>query len=191
MSTELLDSVLERLTRGDAAAAEAVFRNYEPYLRMVVRRQLTGQLRAKFDSIDIVQSVWSDVLEHFRDADYRFTDVNHLRAFLVKATRNRFLDRVRRHRRAVEQEQPWHGEAESELGASAQPRPSQVAQADELWQRMLDACPPNHHEILRLKRQGCSLAEIAEQTGFHPSSIRRILYDLSRKLAVPRNTVLE
>jgi RNA polymerase sigma-70 factor (ECF subfamily) len=61
-------------------------------------------------------------------------------------------------------------------------RPSQVAQADELWQRMLRLCPPAHHELLRLKRQGCSLAEIAERTGLHESSVRRILYELARRI---------
>jgi DNA-binding IclR family transcriptional regulator len=34
-----------------------------------------------------------------------------------------------------------------------------------------------------MKRQGCSLAEIAAKTGFHESSVRRILYDLARRLA--------
>lgn len=33
----------------------------------------------------------------------------------------------------------------------------------------------------RMKRQGKSLSEIASQTGYHESSIRRILYDLARQ----------
>ena len=37
--------------------------------------------------------------------------------------------------------------------------------------------------ILEMKKQGCSLAEIAEKTGFHESSVRRILYDLAARLA--------
>jgi DNA-binding IclR family transcriptional regulator len=49
---------------------------------------------------------------------------------------------------------------------------------------MVVACPPAHLEVLNLKRQGCSLDEIAAQTGFHKSSVRRILYELARRLAV-------
>ena len=49
---------------------------------------------------------------------------------------------------------------------------------------MLALCPPAHRPLLDLKRQGCSLAEIAAQTGLHPSSVRRILYELARRLAV-------
>src|SRR2546425_343796 len=56
-----LDVLLAQLCSGDLAAAEHFFRAYEPYLRKAVRRHLTGPLRAKFDSADIVQSVLADV----------------------------------------------------------------------------------------------------------------------------------
>jgi RNA polymerase sigma-70 factor (ECF subfamily) len=51
---------------------------------------------------------------------------------------------------------------------------------------MCEQCPPAHREILVLKRQGLLLSEIAARTGLHEGSIRRILYDLARRLAVPR-----
>jgi RNA polymerase sigma-70 factor (ECF subfamily) len=178
-----LEALLTKLRQGDATAAEEVLRAYEPYLRMVVRRQLSAGLRAKFDSVDVVQSVWADVLHGFQEADWRFSDAAQLRAFLVRVTRNRFIDRCRQHHRALEREQPL---AEGDLDGvapSQEPRPSEVAQADELWQQMLRLCPPNHRALLELKRQGCSLAEIAARTGLHESSVRRILYDLARRLA--------
>jgi RNA polymerase sigma-70 factor (ECF subfamily) len=183
MSSEPLDPLLDKLCSGDAEAAEQVFLSYEPYLRMVVRRQLPARMRAKFDSTDVVQSVWTDVLEGFRKGGWRFADANHLRAFLVKITRNRFIDRVRQHRNALEHEKPVGAAEAEQLASPLQARPSEVAQADDLWQRMLALCPPAHHQLLRLKREGCSLDEIAEQTGLHKSSVRRILYDLARRLA--------
>jgi RNA polymerase sigma-70 factor (ECF subfamily) len=173
-----LDALLEKLCRGDTAAAEQVFRTYEPYLRLVVRRQLPNRLRTKFDSADIVQSVWADVLQGFRRSGWRFPDAAHLRAFLVKVTRNRFLDRVRQHQAAAEQQREL-----VDSTPAAGPGPSEEAQAGELWEQLLALCPPAHRELLRLKREGYSLAEIAAQTGLHPSSVRRILYDLARELA--------
>jgi RNA polymerase sigma-70 factor (ECF subfamily) len=178
-----LDLLLDKLCRGDAAAAEQVFTAYEPYLRMVVRRQLSPSLRAKFDSVDVVQSVWADVLDGFREAGWRFADAAHLRAFLVKATQNRFIDRIRQHERALALEEPLPGDQSESAPTSPQPRPSEVAQADELWTQMLGLCPPAHRPVLELKRQGLPLAEIAARTGLHPSSVRRILYDLARQLA--------
>lgn len=178
-----LESLLLRLRQGDAAAAEELFFTYEPTLRMVVRRQLSADLRKKFDSCDIVQSVWADVLEKVRVADWKFTDADGLRGFLVTATRNRFIDRYRQHRNALEHERPLtYGSAEA-CARAHDARPSEEAQANDLWTQMLALCPPQHHELLEMKKSGQSLAEIASKTGLHPSSVRRVLYDLARKLA--------
>jgi RNA polymerase sigma-70 factor (ECF subfamily) len=153
---------------------------------MIVRRRLTPALRAKFDSMDIVQSVWADVLEGFREAGWQFTDRDHLRAFLARVTYNHFISQCRKLTPALERERAAAMDIALDLAASEQPRPSQVAQAGELWDTLMELCPPAHHELLRLKRQGFALAEIASRTGLHESSVRRILYDLSRRLAATR-----
>src|SRR5207248_9344277 len=124
---------------------------YEPYLRKAVRRHLPAPLRAKFDSTDILQSVWADVLRGFRHAGWRFTDADHLRGFLFVATRNRLIDRVRQHQKAARREEPL-GEADRPRAlASPQPRPSEVAQAGDLWECILAHCPAAHRPILQLR----------------------------------------
>jgi RNA polymerase sigma-70 factor (ECF subfamily) len=178
-----LEALLEKLCQGDEAAAEQVFLAYEPYLRKVVRRQVPARLRSKFDSIDVVQSVWADVLHGFRAAGWQFADTGHLRAFLVKATRNRFIDRYRQYRSAAARERSLTSAAVPAGVPSAEPRPSEIVQADELWQQMLAQCPPAHQEVLRLKRQGLSLAEIAARTNFHEDSVRRIVREVARRLS--------
>ncbi len=183
MRADTLDHLLEQLHSGDEAAIERAFLAHEPYLRMVVRRQLPGDLRAKFDSVDIIQSVWVHVLDGFREGGWRFANAAQLRAFLVRVTQNRFIDRARQHQRKLRHEQKltaadWEG-----LPSPRQPEPSEEAQAAELWEQMLALCPPAHHALLDLKRQGFPLAEIAARTGLHESSVRRILYDLARRLA--------
>jgi RNA polymerase sigma-70 factor (ECF subfamily) len=174
--------LLEKLTTGDDQAAEQVFRNYEPFLRMVVRRHLSPELRSKFDSIDVVQSVWVHLLKGFRDAGRRFSDVNHLRSFLVQLTRHRLIDRLRHLRPALEREQPLEGAGLEELIPVDSPQPADVLQADELWEQLLELCPPAHQEILRLKREGALTGEVAKRTGLNEGSIRRILGTLSRRL---------
>jgi RNA polymerase sigma-70 factor (ECF subfamily) len=180
---DALQNLIVKLSSGDDAAAEQVFRTYEPYLRMVVRRMLPNNLRPKFDSVDVVQSVWADVLTGFREASWQFSDAAHLKAFLVRATRNRFIDRVRQNRTAVEKNQALTPEQLEAAAATDDPAPSDVIEADELWEKMLALSAPNHRPILELRRQGATLAEIAKKTGFHESSVRRILYDLARRLA--------
>jgi RNA polymerase sigma-70 factor (ECF subfamily) len=179
-----IDELLERLDRGDEAAAAEIFRAYEPYLRVVVRRQLPHRLRRRFDSADVVQSVWADVLEAFRRNDCRFTDAGHLRAYLVRAARNRFVDRYRQHWRSVERECPISPPNGVPTLAAPQPRPSEVLHADDLWQKLLSISPPEHHELLRMKRDGFSVMDIAARTGLHPDSIHRILRQLARQLAL-------
>jgi RNA polymerase sigma-70 factor (ECF subfamily) len=186
MSAASLETLLEKLANGESEAAERVFRSYEPFLRAMVRRRLTPPLRAKFDSMDVVQSVWADILEGFRQAEWRFPDQDHLRAFLARVTYNHFVNHCRRNSAALEREEPLQGDESAALRATGQPRPSQVVQADELWERLMDLCPPAHRELLELKRQGIPLAEIAERTGLHESSVRRILYELAKRLAAER-----
>jgi RNA polymerase sigma-70 factor (ECF subfamily) len=183
MNTSPLDVLLDKLCSGDAAAAEQAFLEYEPYLRKVVRRLLPQRLRAKFDSVDIVQSAWSDLWQGFRDAGWRFANANQLRAFLVRATRNRFIDRYRQLDPLVRQEEKLAGHKLEQIPAAAQATPSALAQAGDLWQRLLELCPPEYQPILRMKRQGVPMEEIAAQTGLHPGSIRRILRQLACQLA--------
>src|SRR5438270_3288017 len=130
---EPLNNLLAQLCSGDTAAAGQVFVAFEPYLRQAVRRQLPAPLRAKFDSADILQSVWADVLRGFREAGWRFVDADHLRGFLYIATRNRLIDRIRQHQKALAREEPLaDGDPEHGLPCT-DPRPSEVAQAGDLW----------------------------------------------------------
>jgi RNA polymerase sigma factor (sigma-70 family) len=184
--SEPLDELLKRLCNGDMAAAERVFVEYEPYLRKVIRRQLPAQLRSKFDSLDILQSVWVTLLRGLRDSGWRFTDADQLRGFLFVATRNRLIDRVRSHRKVMTREEPLDKYDKRHPLTSPQPRPSEIAQAGDVWERLLACCPPEYHRMLILRRRGHTFAEIAARTGLHPDSVRRILRTLARQLAFAR-----
>jgi RNA polymerase sigma-70 factor (ECF subfamily) len=183
MSAEPLELLFEKLCHGDLAAVEQVFTAYEPYLRAVVRRQLPRRLQPKFDSIDVVQSAWAELLNGFREGSWHFASTAQLQAFLVTVVRRRLTDRVRHFHHALEREQPLTARPE-DMPLSGQPRPSEIAQANDLWEKMLALCPPAHRELLRFKRQGLVLGEIAARTGLHEGSVRRILRQLARELAM-------
>jgi RNA polymerase sigma factor (sigma-70 family) len=185
MTAEPLETLLERMRAGDLRAAEQLFLSYEPELRVIVRRNLSRRLRAKFDSLDVVQSVWAHVLHDFHCGGRSITSPAHLRNFLVRVTRNCLTDRLRHYRAALEHEHSISQDSVTTPLATAQPRASELAQANELWESLLALCPPEHHELLRLKRQGIPLAEIAAQTGLHEGSVRRVIRQLARKLALP------
>src|SRR4051794_15446219 len=102
MSADDVRCLLDRLAAGDMDAAGELFRALEPYLRVLVRRQLDAPLRAKFDSLDIVQSVFADLVKGFREKAWQFDDPMRFRAFVVTMARNRFLDHFRHHRPEVQ-----------------------------------------------------------------------------------------
>jgi RNA polymerase sigma-70 factor (ECF subfamily) len=186
MNDDSLETLLQKLTEGETAAAERVFLDFEPFLRAMVRRRIRPLLRSKFDSMDVVQSAWADVLAGLRERQWTFKDQAALKAFLAKVTYNHFVNECRRNTGALEHERPLHSEQTPANRPSAQPRPSEQAQADELWETMNRLCPPAHQQILRLKQQGLSLADIAARVGMHEGSVRRILYELAKRLAAAR-----
>jgi RNA polymerase sigma-70 factor (ECF subfamily) len=180
MTADAADRLIAKLNAGDADAAGELFQQLEPYLRMVIRRQMSGKIRPKFDSADIVQSVWADVVDGLHHAKWKFENVDQLRAFLLRMTRNRFVDRLRQNRRALDHEWAMPNRDIDVMASHASARVSENFYADELWHQMLDACPPAHYQVLYLKRQGASLDEIAARTGLHKGSVRRILYQIGR-----------
>jgi RNA polymerase sigma-70 factor (ECF subfamily) len=178
-----LDALLAGVNAGDEAAVRQMFVAFEPYMRMVVRRRISSSMRAKFDSADVVQSVWADVVDNLRKAKWEFESLDQFRACLVKMTRNRFIDRCRKHEPAVRHEVALATDRTDAVPADQCPRVSENFYADELWQQMIEACPSAHYELLSLKRNGASIAEIAARTKLHEGSVRRILYTVAERVA--------
>jgi RNA polymerase sigma factor (sigma-70 family) len=177
-----LQALVECLNRGEEHAIQRAYQAYQPFLRMIVRRRLSPPLRARVDSMDIVQSIWADLLPGFRRAGWKFPDATRFRSFLIRVTRNRLMDRQRKHGPSFAREQPI-ADSDSRCPAPhGTERASQVVQASDLWERMLASCPPSHRKILLLKREGLTSAEIAARVGLHEGSVRRVLCDLARRL---------
>jgi RNA polymerase sigma-70 factor (ECF subfamily) len=183
VSDEAFRHLLSRIRQGEQRAFDELVDACEPQLRAVVHCSLPGIVRRRFDSLDVVQSVWVRVLPGLRAGAWQFADESRLRAFLARVARRRLISRLRRHCPAVQREEQGGADVDA-LPASQQDRPSQSVQAGELWDRMLQLCPPEHHEVLHLRRQGLSREEIAGRVGMHEGSVRRVLRQLARQLAL-------
>jgi RNA polymerase sigma factor (sigma-70 family) len=186
MSDESLDQWIGRLNEGDAEAVERVFLAYGPFLRIAVRRRLSPRLRSKADSGDIVQSVFADLVRGVRDGGWHFAGRAQLEALLRKIAWRRLADRYQKHRRALVRERSLDETSSQSLGDAAQARPSQEAQGREFLEGVLRACPRAHHEVVQLRMSGHRMREIAARTGMHEGSVRRILYELARRLSIVR-----
>jgi RNA polymerase sigma-70 factor (ECF subfamily) len=184
MTAEYVDDLLKQLSSGESEALEALFEVYTPYLRSLVRRQLSVHLQAKFDSADVIQSVWVQLMNRLGTDGWHVNDKEHLRALLITITRRRLFNRSRRFSSGPER---WEEGCDDEYASTPDPHrdsPSEAAQANDLWAKMLRLTPRDHHPVLILKRKGLPLAEIAAKTGLHEGSVRRIIRRLSRELTI-------
>jgi RNA polymerase sigma-70 factor (ECF subfamily) len=184
MTGDGIESVLARMRCGDGAAAEHLYSAYGAYVRAIVRRRLAPHLRAKFDSADVAQSVWAQVVRQV-GAGWRVNSEPELRALLAVIARRRLATRARAQTHPAEQ---IGASALAAVPARHQSTPSQMAHAIDLWDRLLQLCAPEHRDILRLRRDGLPLEEVAARTGLHEGSVRRILRRLFRELAAGEPT---
>lgn len=178
-----MESTIDLNDLSNDGALEQTFVQFEAYLRMTVRRQFSAAARAKFDSTDVVQTLWADLLDEARRHGRKFQSQEDLRRFLVKAARNRFIDNIRRHKTAIHREESMNPDELQRLTQRNCATPSESVHAEDVWNKMLSLCSPRHRELLTLRRQGLTSEEIARRTGMNDGSVRRVLCDLARRMA--------
>jgi RNA polymerase sigma-70 factor (ECF subfamily) len=183
-----LQSFLARIRAGDELAARELLTRYEAQVRLVVRRQLPRLLRSRFDSLDFLQSVWGSFFRRMSTGPEEFEDPRFLVTFLARVARNKVIDQ---YRRAASRKQDMRREEPLSLGGSRsrefvadQETPSEVAEANEAYDRLREWLPADRREILGLKLEGLSSREIAERLGLSERTVRRALEDLRRRAEV-------
>jgi RNA polymerase sigma factor (sigma-70 family) len=179
--------LLARIRNGDEGAARELLSRYESKVRLVVRRQLPRLLRSRFDSLDFLQSVWGSFFHKIQTGPCDLKEERNLIAFLAWAARNKVIDE---YRRAGTQKQDAGREerigaplgVESHLATGD--TPSQLAQAQETFDRLRDLLPEDRRVILDLKAAGHSCQEIGERLGVSERTVERVLKDLKRRARI-------
>jgi RNA polymerase sigma-70 factor (ECF subfamily) len=181
-----IGAFLARIQGGDDEAARELLCRYEAEVRLVVRRQLPRLLRSRFDSIDFLQSVWGSFFHRIRVGGAEFEDSRHLVAFLARAAKNKVIDEYRRaasQKQDMNREEPiWTDSLRARELPAAEDTPSQVAQAHETFDRLLDLVPKERREVLSLKAEGLSSREIGERLGISERTVQRVLEELRRRV---------
>jgi RNA polymerase sigma-70 factor (ECF subfamily) len=163
---------------GDPASVEALCRQYAPFIRAAVRRQLHPRLRTRFDSLDFVQDVWTSFLAIPAER-YTFDSPQALLAFLSKMAYNRvvevFRQRFGTQQHDITREQTMTSAEGNDQIPSAQATPSQWAIAGEQWERLQRRLPESHRIILEWLRDGHSHEDIARLANVSLSTVNRIV----------------
>jgi RNA polymerase sigma-70 factor (ECF subfamily) len=180
--------LIDRARHGDESAARELFELFEPHVRRVIRSRLPHVMRSKFDSIDFVQSVLGDFFGRLHRGEIDFKSPRDLAKFLTLAAQarvaNEFRHRLRTKKHDLNKEVSIdHGHQHVPL-ISHDPSPSQVAVAQERLEGILEGRPQLHQEVLRLRGEGFTFAEIADRTGIDERSARRILHRVEKELGL-------
>ena len=174
-SRGLID-LFERLRAGDHQALESIFHTYHPHLVRLAQSILRDQAAAE----DIAQDV---LLELWRRREQLVLETS-LRAYLLRAARNRALNHIR-HLRAVARADP------DDIPTGSIPRPDRDLVEKELEQALqqaIRALPARCRETFELSRvHGLKYAEIATVMGVSIKSVEtqigRAILSLRKQLA--------
>jgi RNA polymerase sigma-70 factor (ECF subfamily) len=182
--------LMQRVRDGDPQAAHEVFERYSEAIRRVVRRYLHQRLRAQYDSIDILQTVWASFFQ-VPPERYTFETPEALIAFLSQMAHHKAINVFRRRmmaaknnlNRQVSLDEPTR---DLDKGPPArQPTPSQLAIAEEHWERIVRGQPPRVRQVLEMLRVGHTKREVADRFGLHPKTIQRLLDKLLPRVDLP------
>ncbi len=180
-------SLMTRIRTGCPDAARELFDRYGEHVRRIVRRKLHQGLRSQYDSIDFTQDVWASFFA-VPWGKGAFDTPESLVAFLSEMAYNKVAAAFRRgfqtKKYNLNGKQSLDG-AGPDGGSPFEPplpgpTPSQVAIANERWERMNDGQPDRFRLMLELLREGYNYQEVAERTGLHPKAIQRWLYKMAQ-----------
>ena len=179
-----IQELLARIKNGDEGAARELLARYEPKVRLVVRRQLPKLLRSRFDSLDFLQSVWGSFFYRVRTGPNDLDEEQNLVTFLAWAARNKVIDEYRRAatlRQDIKREEPLDRVTEKDDCLAAGDTPSQLAQANETYDRLRELLPEEQRVILEMKAEGHSSREIGDRLGVSERTVQRVLEGLKSR----------
>jgi len=159
-------TLLDRARRGEAEALDELHRRYADDVLAVARRRLSPELRRHYDTMDLAQSVFADVLGAL--AGFSDRGEQAFRHWLFIKVQNKIRDKLRKHvgRQRVRREPLLDTSREP---ASHTPSPSSAVIRSETMrsaQSLLDALEDPERTIVRLRlEEGLSWSEIAARSG--------------------------
>ncbi len=163
--------LMGRVRAGDAAAAEALVRSYEPVLRRMVRVRLVGaRLCRLFDSGDICQSVLASFFVRAALGQYDLRKADDLLRLLATMARNKVAGKRRRPGLDLH---VWVAGLTEEAHASPDPGPVQQAALRDLVEEVRRRLSPGERRVLELRQQGLEWAEVAAQVGGSAEALRK------------------
>jgi RNA polymerase sigma factor (sigma-70 family) len=168
---------LGRIRAGDQEAAAELVRQYEPAIRLEVRRRLNDpSLYPLFGSMDICQSVLASFFVRAAVGQYDLEQPGQLLALLVAMARNKLACHVRQQHRQRRDSRRRADHAEERLAeCSDGASPDRLVAGRELLDKVRQALSEEERQLVDLRGEGLTWPEVASRVGGQPQARRRQL----------------
>ncbi len=183
-------NLLVQLENGHPSAAAKVFDRFSSRLVALARSRMNGQILQRVDPEDVTQSVFRSFLQRQEAGQFRLENWGGLWGLLVTMTVRKCGRRAEEFyaaRRDIRREirgQNNADDSQTEFDIpDPQPMPEEAVALTELVETLMEALDPRGREVLALRLQGFSVAEISQQIGRTQRTIQRILETVQRRLA--------
>jgi RNA polymerase sigma-70 factor (ECF subfamily) len=181
---EEFDRFLERARRGDADAVARFIREYEAEVRIIARVRLGPALRPYLDSMDLVQSVHRAMIEGLRQGKFDLSSPQKLRNLAAAIVRRKVANQWRRHQKQKRLEGATLSSHEVAplLASLCCPDAAPTAPSNDVIGQLLDRLSAADRQLVELRLQGHSTADIARALGVSADSLRMRLKRLRERL---------
>jgi RNA polymerase sigma factor (sigma-70 family) len=175
-------SFAERLRRGESSASEELLQRYARRLRAIASRRVGCILRSKFDTEDVLQSVFGSFFAEMRSGKISVTSSHNLRGLLaLMVTRKcaRYAERYSSLSRDYKRESSAEGVGNNSRGSweihDSRPLPDEIVAQADAWNMKLGKLPPLDRQVVESFMLGDSTSEIALRMRCSSRTIQRIL----------------
>lgn len=167
------------------SAVEEFLREYGPLVFRIIRRRMARS--ARFDSADIAQAVWASFFGHrekLRQFETSEEMVQYLTGMALNKVRKVNRDNFLTQKRAVSRELPPRTDEQTRIDEphAGGPTPSQLAIADETWERLFADLPIRQQHILHMRLEGYAQEEIAQSLGISVRTVARLLARITERV---------
>lgn len=176
-------SLIRRFRQGESDAATALYVRYAGRLAQLADRKSGRDLQSRFDSADVVQSVFRTFFRRVAGGAYDVPDGDELWGLMMVITLNKVRRLAARHRAA-----------KRDVGATADANPDALArlasgddeQSLQLLKLTIDEfcseLDESSRQMLNLRVEGHGVAEIAELSGRTKRTVERVLQRIREQL---------
>jgi RNA polymerase sigma-70 factor (ECF subfamily) len=168
--------LLRRIRAGEPDAAVELVRQFEPIIRVEIRRRLQDPyLHRVFDSCDVCQSVLASFFLRASAGQYQLHEPQDLVKLLLSMARKKVASRARRERTQSRDHRRVASDPNVLENVAGGPTPDRLVASQELFQKCHALLSDEERRLMELRAQGRTWPEVAAEVGGQAQARRRQL----------------